>query len=89
MILREQSGGQQVGSTQRTKNLHRMFLYFCADAVNLPFRHNVAVAHQHNLVGNLVDLMKDVAGDDHVHSLLSQRFKERNGFGTAPWDQVR
>src|SRR5580765_41065 len=57
-----------------------MFFYFSAHTMNLSFCDYIAVTHQHNLVRNLVDFMKYVAGDDHVQALFSQRFKQRNGF---------
>ena len=43
--------------------------------MNLAFGHNVAAAHQDDLVRHLVDFVQDVAGDDYVQPLLAQRLE--------------
>src|ERR1041385_6417335 len=57
-----------------------MLFYFSANTMNLSFSHHITVAHQDNLVRNFVDFMQDVAGNDYVQALFSQRFRQSDGF---------
>src|ERR1044071_8105678 len=80
VVLRKQAGGEQAGLRAADKNLHGMFFYFSADTMNLSFRDDIAVTHEHNLIRNLIDLVQDMAGDDYVQTLLTQRFKQSDRF---------
>src|SRR5580704_9816354 len=60
-----------------------MIADFSANFFNLAFGNDVAAAHQHDAVRDAVDFLQNVAGNDDVHSLFSDGFKERNGFGAG------
>ena len=63
------------------QDLHGMLLHLAADAADLAFGHDVAVAEQNHLVGDAVHFVQDVAGDDDVHALFGQCAKQGDGFG--------
>src|SRR4030081_3748612 len=60
VVLGKQPGREQAGLGAAHENLHWMFFHFSADAMNLPFRHHIAVAHEDDLIGNLVDFVENV-----------------------------
>src|SRR5438874_11270487 len=53
---------------------------FLADLADLSLGHNVAAAHQYHAVGDAIDFLQNMAGNDDVHPLLGNRFKERDRF---------
>ena len=57
-----------------------MIADFAANFFDLAFGDDVAAAHEHDAVGDAIDFFQNVAGDDDVHSLLGDGFKERDGF---------
>ena len=63
---------RRCASSQRTQDLHRVLGDLAAHAVDLPFGDDVAVAQQHDVVGDAVDLVQDVARDDDVRALLAR-----------------
>src|SRR5689334_14229377 len=60
-----------------------MFFHFAAYSLDLAFSYDVAVTHEHNLIGNLVHFMQDVTGDNHMQPLLPQRLKQGYGFSAS------
>ena len=79
----ERRGGQLRSIRAADQDLHGMIADFSANFFNLAFGNDVAAAHQHDAVGDAVDLFQNVAGDDDVHALLGDGFKERDGFGAS------
>ncbi len=57
-----------------------MLLDLPAHGLDLAFRHYVAVAQQHDLIGDDIDLVQDVAGNDHITTLPRRRAKQRDHF---------
>src|SRR5207248_11397341 len=53
---------------------------FLADLADLSLGHNGAAAHEYHAVGDAIDFLQDMAGNDDVHPLLGNRFKERDRF---------
>src|SRR5213075_3060658 len=83
VILSEDTRSENTGTRAAHENLHGVFFYFTAHAVNLAFGDNVAVTHQDYLIGDFVDLMQNVARDDDVQSLFAERFEQCHRFGTG------
>ena len=57
-----------------------MIVDLLANLANLSLCNNVAAAHQHDAVGDAIDFLQNMAGNDHVHPLLGNRFEERDRF---------
>ena len=81
--------GQQLRVVAADENLHRFFAHFLADLVDVSLRDQVAAGDQHDAVGDAVDLIEDVAGDEEMHSLAAKLLEERDAIRRAPWDRVR
>ena len=59
-----------------------MIFHFTAHPLNIAFSNNVSAAHHHDAVGNNVDFMQDVAGNDDVHSRFGAISEQFNDFGS-------
>ena len=60
-----------------------MLLHFFAHAADLAFGDDVAVAEQDDLVGDGVDFVQDMAGDDDVHAVRGEGAEQGDGFGAG------
>ena len=72
------SADAAIGADQ---HLHGTVPNLAADALDLALGHHVAVAQQNDLVGDLVDLVQHVAGDDDVLALRGELAEQSDGFG--------
>ena len=59
-------------------NLRRMLLDLAAHILDLTFGYDVTVAQKDNLIGDDVDFVKNVAGNDDVATLRCRRTEQRN-----------
>ncbi len=75
MVLFEEAGGQQAGLIAAHQDLHGLVFDFAAHALDLAFGDDVAVAEQDDLVGDAIDLVQDVAGDDDVAAFVAPLFE--------------
>ena len=80
MILLEETRGQQAGLVAAHQDLHGLILDLAAHALDLALGDDIAMAEENDLVGDAIDLMEDVAGDDDVAAFLAPLLEERDGF---------
>src|SRR5208282_5416206 len=66
----ERGGGQLRGIRAADQNLHRMIADLAANFFNLAFGDDIAAAHEHDAVGDAIDFLQNMAGDDDVHTLF-------------------
>jgi hypothetical protein len=72
---------QQLRMVAANENLHRLLAHFLPHLVNIALSDQVSAGDQDNAIGDAVNLIENVAGDQQMHSLPAKLFKERNGFG--------
>src|ERR1035441_485363 len=58
------------------KYLHGFVADFLSDLMNIAFSNQVAAGDQNDAIGDSVDLVENVAGDQQVHALTAKFFKE-------------
>src|SRR5579883_1765089 len=80
VVLLEEARSEQRGPVAADLDLHRLFLDFAAYALNLALGHHIALAEQDDLIGNLIDLMEDVTGNDDVAALRAPLAENRDRF---------
>jgi len=57
--------------SSNVQDLHRMIADFLANLANLSFGNNVTAAHQHDAVGDSIDFLQNVTGNNDVHACLA------------------
>src|SRR4051794_32922827 len=62
-----------------------MFFDFIANTLDLPFRNHISIAEKDHLIRDLVNFMKDVAGDDDMLPPIPKAPKQRKRFGSRHW----
>ena len=71
------------------EHLHGLVAHLLAYLVDVALGHQVSAGDQHDAVGDAVHLIENVAGDDQVHSLPAQLFKQCHAIRRGPWDPGR
>ena len=51
--------------------------------LDLAFRHDIAIAQKDHLIGDGVDFVQNVAGNDDVATIRGDRAKQRDHFSTS------
>jgi hypothetical protein len=81
MIDGEHLRGEQFRAVAANEHLHGLVAHFLPDLMNISFGDQVSAGDQDNAIGDAVNLIENVAGDQQMHSLTAKLFEERNGFG--------
>ena len=80
-VLGEDQGGQAAGFVAADQDLAGLLVDFAADVLDLSFGDDVAVAEEDDVIGDHVDFMQDMAGDDDVAALGRHFAEHGDGFG--------
>src|SRR5436190_16334291 len=77
MVLRKNFGRQLAGMIAANQNLHRVLFHLVADAMDVSFRHDIAVIEQDDEVRHHVHFVQDVTRNNQVHPFRGQ-FSEQS-----------
>src|SRR4051812_31497757 len=62
------------------KDLHRVVFHLASNALDITLGNDVSTAHHHDTIGDDIDFVEDVAGDDDVHAGFAEIPEEFDDF---------
>ena len=81
---------QHLGVIAANENLHRLFAHFLSDLMNISLGDQISAGDQDDAIGDAIDFVQNVAGDQQVHSLPASSSKSAidsaRAIGSSPFN---